>query len=82
MSSKRQVEIVRYRQIATREDCYNALPHEVAAVYAWFRDLTLSEDVLNSEEKFVSTVMELFDNPLAEKQEARVGPFLRGWYNG
>lgn len=75
MSSRLQVEIVRYLQIATREDCYNALPNDIAAVYAWFRDLTLSNDVLNSETKFISTVMELFDNPLAEKQEARVGPF-------
>ena len=75
MSSKRQVEIVRYRQMASREDCYNALPNDIAAVYAWFRDLTLSNDVLTSEEKFVNTVMDLFGNPLSEKQEARVGPF-------
>jgi hypothetical protein len=61
--------------MATREDCYNALPNDIAAVYAWFRDLTLSEDVLTSEEKFVSTIMELFGNPLSEKREARVGPF-------
>ena len=75
MSPRLQVEIVRYRQIATREDCYNALPNDIAAVYAWFRDLTLSEDVLASEEKFVSTVMELLGNPLSAKQEAHVGPF-------
>ena len=75
MLSRLQVEIVRYRQMATREDCYNALPDDTAAVYAWFRDLTLSEDVLASEEKFVSTVMELLGNPLSEKQEAHVGPF-------
>ena len=75
MSPRLQVEIVRYRQIATREDCYNALPNDTAAVYAWFRDLTLSEDVLASEEKFVSTVMELLGNPLSAKQEAHVGPF-------
>jgi len=75
MLSKLQVEIVRYRQMATREDCYNALPNDVAAVYAWFRDLTLSEDVLASEEKFVDTVMQLLDKPLSEKREAHVGPF-------
>ena len=75
MLSRLQIEIVRYRQMATREDCYNALPNDIAAVYAWFRDLTLSEDILASEEKFVSTIMELFENPLSEKQEARVGPF-------
>lgn len=75
MLSKLQIEIVRYRQMATREDCYNALPNDIAAVYAWFRDLTLSEDILDSEERFVNTVMELFGNPLSEKQEARVGPF-------
>ena len=75
MSTKVPAKIVRYRQIATRDDCYNSLPHETAAVYAWFRDLTLPEDVLNSEEKFVSTVSELLGNPLSEKQEARVGPF-------
>ena len=70
-----QAEIVRYRQIATRDDCYNSLPNETAAVYAWYRDLTLSEDVLDSEDKFVSTVVGLLGNPLSEKQEARVGPF-------
>lgn len=75
MSPRLQVEIVQYRQIATREDCYNALRNDIAAVYAWFRDLTLSEDVLASEEKFVSTVMELLGNPLSAKQEAYVGPF-------
>ena len=40
-----------------------------------FRDLTLSEDVLASEEKFVSTVMELLQNPMSEKREGHVGPF-------
>ena len=75
MSPRLQVEIVQYRQIATREDCYNALRNDIAAVYAWFRDLTLSEDVLASEEKFVSTVMELLGNPLSVKQKAYVGPF-------
>ena len=75
MSPRLQVEIVQYRQIATREDCYNALRNDIAAVYAWFRDLTLSEDVLASEEKFVSTVMELLGNPLSVKQKAHVGPF-------
>ena len=75
MLSRLQIEIVRYKQIATHEDCYNALSDDIAAVYAWFQDLTLAEDVLASEEKFVSTVMELFGNPLSEKREAHVGPF-------
>ena len=75
MLSKMQVEIVRYKQMATREDCYNALPDDIAAVYAWFRDLTLSEETLASEEKFVRTIMKLFGSPLSAKQEARVGPF-------
>lgn len=75
MLSKLQIEIVRYKQIATRTDCYNALSNDIAAVYAWFQDLTLSEDVLASEEKFVSTVMELFGSPLSEKRENYVGPF-------
>ena len=75
MLSKMQVEIVRYKQMATREDCYNALPDDIAAVYAWFRDLTLSEETLASEEKFVGTIMNLFGSPLSAKQEARVGPF-------
>ena len=75
MSSRLEFEIVRYRQMATREDCYNALPNNTSAVYAWFRDLTLPDDVLTSETKFVNTVMELFESSLSEKQEGRVGPF-------
>ena len=75
MLSRLQVEIVRYRQMATQVDCYNALPNDIAAVYAWFRDLTLSEDILASEEKFISAVLELLVNPLSEKREAYVGPF-------
>lgn len=75
MLSRLQFKIVRYRQMATREDCYNALPNDIAAVYAWFRDLTLSEDVLASEEKFVSTVLGLLQNPMSEKREGHVGPF-------
>ena len=77
MSPRLQVEMVRYRQMATREDCYNILPNDIAAVYAWFRDLTLSEDILASEEKFVSTIIELLGNPLSAKQEDRVGPFYK-----
>ena len=75
MSPNPQIEIVRYRQMATREDCYNALPNDIAAVYAWFRDLTLSEEILASEEKFVNTVIGLLGSPLSAKQEAHVGPF-------
>ena len=70
-----QIEIVRYKQIATERDCYNALPDNVAAVYAWFRDLTLSEEVLSSEEQFVTTVTQLLGNPLSEKRKGRVSPF-------
>ena len=75
MSPSFQVETVRYRQIATREDCYNALPNDIAAVYAWFQDLTLSEEILASEDKFVSTIMELLEKPLSVKRKAHVGPF-------
>ena len=75
MSPSPQIEIVRYRQMATREDCYNALPNDIAAVYAWFRDLTLSEEILASEDKFVSTIMELLEKPLSVKRKAHVGPF-------
>ena len=75
MLSSPQIEIVRYKQIATERDCYNALPDNVAAVYAWFRDLTLSEEVLSSEEKFVNTVTQLLGNPLSEKRKGRVSPF-------
>ena len=75
MLSRLQVEVVRYRQMATRQDCYNAFPDDIAAVYAWFRDLTLSSTVLTSEENFVDTVSQLFDNPLSEKREAHISPF-------
>ena len=75
MSQRLQIEVIQYRQIATQVDCYNALSNDIAAVYAWFQDLTLSKDVLASEEKFVSTVMELLGNPLSEKRENYIGPF-------
>ena len=75
MLSILQVETVRYKQIATRRDCYNALPHNVSAVYAWFRDLALSADALASREKFANTVMQLLNNPLSEKREGHVSPF-------
>ena len=75
MLSNLQVEIVRYKQITSERDCYNALPGNVAAVYAWFRDLTLSEEVLSSEERFVNTIMQLLGNPLSEKREGRISPF-------
>ncbi len=72
-----KVEIVRYRQITTEKDCYNAFgTHaEVPAVYAWFRDITLSSTVLTSEGDFVDTVMQLLENPLSEKRESRINPF-------
>lgn len=77
MLSKPQVEIVRYRQITTEENCYNAFGTyaDAPAVYAWFRDLTLSPAVLASKDNFIETVLRLFENPLSEKRESRVNPF-------
>ena len=74
MLFNQQVEIVRFKQIATRPHCTNALLN-ISAVYAWFRDLTLPKEILASEEKFVDAVMQLLDNPLSEKREGRVSPF-------
>jgi hypothetical protein len=74
MLSRPQVEIVRYRQMATRQDCDNEFDN-IAAVYAWFRDLTLSPTVLGSEESFVDTILQLLDNPLSEKRESHISPF-------
>lgn len=75
MLSNLPVKLVQYRQIATWNDCCNALPTDGPAVYAWFQDLTLPETVLDSEEKFVNTIMQWFDNPLSEKREAHISPF-------
>lgn len=74
MLFNQQVEIVRFKQIATRSHCNNALLN-VSAVYAWFRDLTLPKETLASEEKFVDTVIQLLDNPLSEKREGRISSF-------
>ena len=72
-----KVEIVRYRQITTEDDCYNAFgTHaDAPAVYAWFRDITLSSAVLTSEDDFVDTVLRLFESPLSVKRESRINPF-------
>ncbi len=75
MLSNLPVKLVRYKQIATWKDCQNALPTDEPAVYAWFQDLTLSETVLHSEEKFVDTIMQWFMNPQSEKREAHISPF-------
>ena len=75
MLYRSQVQIVRYRQITTEQDCNNALDPDASAVYAWFRDLTLSPTVLGSEENFVDAVLQLFENPLSEKRESRISPF-------
>ena len=79
MLSNQQFGIVRYEQIATKQDCLNAIPDHVTAVYAWFRDLTLSEQDLTSEEKFVNTIMRWLQEPLplAENQEANISLFYK-----
>ena len=76
MLFSQQVKIVRFKQIATRPDCYKVLDN-ITAVYAWFRDLTLSEWDLASEENFVNTIMRWLDHPLplSEEQEADIPPF-------
>ena len=78
MLSNQQIEIVRYEQIKTKRDCLRALPN-ITAVYAWFRDLTLSNEVLDSEEKFVDTIMQWLEDPLplSENQEADISIFYR-----
>ena len=72
-----KVEIVRYRQITTEENCKNAFgTHaDAPAVYAWFRDITLSSTILTSEDDFVDTVLRLFENPLSEERKSRINPF-------
>ena len=79
MFSNQQVKIVRYKQIATRQDCFNVLSDDVTAVYAWFRDLTLSEADLASEEKFVDTIIQWLEDPLplSENQEADISLFYK-----
>ena len=79
MLSNQQFGIVQYEQIATKQDCLNAIPDRVTAVYAWFRDLTLSEQDLTSEEKFVNTIMRWLQEPLplAENQEANISLFYK-----
>ena len=74
MLFNQQFEIIRFKQIATPEACQDALDN-VTAVYAWFLDLTLSEWVLDSEEKFVNTIMQWVDSPLSEKRETHISPF-------
>ena len=75
MLSRLQVETVQYRQMATQTDCDNAFPGDIPAVYAWFRDLTLSATILASEEDFIDTVLQLCNSPLSEKRESRIPPF-------
>lgn len=80
MLSIPQIEIVRYTQLGTRQECQDLLPSD-AAVYAWFRDLTLSEEILASEVQFVDAMMSLFDasssatRPLSDMRRGRVSPF-------
>lgn len=81
-----QFEIVRYAQLVTRQECRDLLPGD-AGVYAWFRDLTLSEEVIASEAQFVDALMALFDEsslntrplsatrPLSVRRKGRVSPF-------
>ena len=75
MLYKPHIKIVRYRQIATERDCNNALDPDSSAVYAWFRDLTLSPAVLASKDNFVETVLRLLEKPLSEKRKSRINPF-------
>ena len=74
MLFNQQVEIIRFKQIATPEACQDALDN-ITAVYAWFLDLTLSEWILDSEDKFVNTIMRWVDSPLSEKRETHISPF-------
>lgn len=78
MLSNQQIEIVRYEQITTKRSCLRALPN-ITAVYAWFRDLTLSNEVLDSEEKFVDTIMQWLEDPLplSENQEVDISIFYK-----
>ena len=78
MLSNQEIKIVRYEQIETRKGCLRALPN-VTAVYAWFRDLTLSNEDLASEEKFVNTIMQWLKDPLplSENQEADISIFYK-----
>lgn len=75
-----QIEIVRYTQLGTRQECRALLPGD-AGVYAWFRDLTLSEEIIASEAQFVDALMALFDEsslntrPLSARRKGRVSPF-------
>lgn len=75
-----QFEIVRYAQLETRQECQALLPGD-AGVYAWFRDLTLSEEIIASEAQFVDALMALFDEsssntrPLSARRKGRVSPF-------
>lgn len=78
MLSNQQIGIVRYEQITTKESCRRALPN-ITAVYAWFRDLTLSNEDLASEEKFFNTIMQWLEYPLplSENQEADISIFYK-----
>ncbi len=78
MLSNQQIRIVRYEQIMTRRSCLRALPN-ATAVYAWFRDLTLSNEELASQEKFVNTIMQWLEDPLplTENQEADISIFYK-----
>ena len=79
MLSNQQIGIVRYKQIATKQDCFNAIPNQVTAVYAWFRDLTLSEEKLASEEKFINTILQWLEDPLplTENHQADISLFYK-----
>ena len=79
MLSNQQIGIVRYKQIATKQDCLNALPNRATAVYAWFRDLTLPEEKLASEEKFINTILQWLEDPLplSENHEADISLFYK-----
>lgn len=80
MLSELQIQIVQYLEVTTREDCDRVLPDD-AAVYAWFRDLTLPEEIIASEKQFVDAITMLLDEsssatrPISARREGRIPPF-------
>lgn len=72
-----QFEIVQYTEIQTRQTCLELLPNDIAAVYAWFRNLALPEDVLTSESQFIEEILALLDKPLTKKRDGYIRHFYK-----
>lgn len=70
-------EIVQYTEIQTRQTCLELLPNDVAAVYAWFRNLTLPENVLASESQFIEEILALLNKPLVKKRDGYIRHFYK-----